>query len=284
MALHVFLKIVSGLEYLHGKGIIHGDIKPENVLIDGKVREPRTWMPRLTDFGTVALISDPVLIDGRPAVVATPRYASPEHLWGVDHLEVRSDIYCLGLLLHFLLTARHASTAGSVPEASEVVRSPLSVMNIIDQPEAVLELFRRCTSVDPDQRFASCDALGLAVRDVLEGLGITLKLDDIKADLATEIMEEQAEQQKAHQRRAKGFPSLEAEPLQPDDEGSESEHAQVSENTSSSLEQTPVDPPRHAAPELLPGDEVSQERFVWWLVAVGILVLGGVAAIVAAVL
>ena len=203
-ALHVFLKIVSGLEYLHGKGIIHGDIKPENVLVDGKVREPLTWMPRLTDFGTVALISDPVLIDGRPAVVATPRYASPEHMWGVDHLEVRSDVYCLGLLLHFLLTARHASVASSVPEAAEVVRAPMSVMNIIDQPESVLELFRKCTSVSPDERFSSCAELGLAVRDALDSLGIKLKLDDIKADLATEIMEDQAARQKETQRRARG--------------------------------------------------------------------------------
>ena len=241
-------------------------------------------MPRLTDFGTVALISDPVLIDGRPAVVATPRYASPEHLWGVDHLEVRSDIYCLGLLLHFLLTARHASTAGSVPEASEVVRSPLSVMNIIDQPEAVLELFRRCTSVDPDQRFASCDALGMAVRDVLEGLGITLKLDDIKADLATEIMEEQAEQQKAHQRRAKGLPSLEAEPIEPDEQESEADGDAHDAAGPPVLDETPVDMPRQHTPEVLATDDESQARFVWWLVAVGILVLGGIGAIVAAVL
>ena len=101
--LQLFLSICQGIEYLHSKGVIHGDLKPENVMIDGDYRRPETWKPLVTDFGTVGLIAHPVVIDGRTAVVATPRYASPEHLRGVDKIEIRSDVYCLGLMLHHLL-------------------------------------------------------------------------------------------------------------------------------------------------------------------------------------
>ena len=279
-----FLKIVSGLEYLHGKGIIHGDIKPENVLVDGKVREPLTWMPRLTDFGTVALISDPVLIDGRPAVVATPRYASPEHMWGVDHLEVRSDVYCLGLLLHFLLTARHASVASSVPEAAEVVRAPMSVMNIIDQPESVLELFRKCTSVSPDERFSSCAELGLAVRDALDSLGIKLKLDDIKADLATEIMEDQAARQKETQRRARGGIEVPEQTLEDEADSSSAEHEPDSAPaTDLDTQDSELPSADHATPvEQFHVQTSSEQRFIWWLIAVVVLGIGGLIVLLTA--
>ena len=79
-ALDLFLKILQGIDYLHEKGVVHGDIKPENLMIQGNPREPETWVPLVTDFGTVALIANPVEIEGKPAVVATPRYASVAEL------------------------------------------------------------------------------------------------------------------------------------------------------------------------------------------------------------
>ena len=285
-ALQVFLKIVSGLEYLHERGIIHGDIKPENVLIDGKVREPETWMPRLTDFGTVALISDPVMIDGRPAVVATPRYASPEHVLGVNQITERSDLYCLGLLLHYLLTGRHASSATSVEDAALVVRQPLSVMNLLDLPEGVLEVYRRTTAVEPTERYASCSELGLAVRDLLDSQGISLKLDDIKADLATEIMEEQAEKQR--QNMQGGFLDGETEEV---DEEEQATPLNVQETDP--VEPIPATPKVEASssaePQKAPESPIespvystnsaeSRQRFIWWLVVVGLLSLGAVLA------
>ena len=291
-ALQVFLKIVSGLEYLHERGIIHGDIKPENVLIDGKVREPDTWMPRLTDFGTVALISDPVMIDGRPAVVATPRYASPEHVLGVDQITERSDFYCLGLLLHYLLTGRHASSATTVEDAAIVVRQPLSVMNILDLPEGVLEVFRRATAVEESHRYANCSEMGLAVRDLLDSQGISLQLDDIKADLATEIMEDQAEKQRLN---VQGDPlGAETHEISADGQGL-SLNAQETDPVApipdtpiedAALASTPVENP--SAPEEMPlfvvDREESRQRFIWWLVVVGLLALGAVLAGVASLL
>jgi serine/threonine protein kinase len=209
-ALKVLLSIVQGIEYMHEKGILHGDLKPENVLLQGDFRQPESWVPKVTDFGTVALVANPVLIGGRAAVVATPRYASPEHMLGVDKLEPRSDIYCLGLILHFLLTGQHASAARSVEEAASVVSAPINVASIVDQPEPVLVIFRGCTAVDPDARPPSCRELALSIRKVLDSLGVAVDVDDLQADLATEVDEER---QKA---AAAAAPASEVELPEPD--------------------------------------------------------------------
>jgi serine/threonine protein kinase len=200
--LQVFLKILQGIDYLHGKGIVHGDLKPENVMIEGDFRKAETWTPKVADFGTVALIANPVEIDGRPAVVATPRYASPEHLLGVDQIEVRSDIYAMGLILHFLLTGRHASNAQSVREAAERVGLPVPIVNLVDQPEALIAVFKRATAIEPQDRYDTTRELALAVRGILDAVGAELDLPDVAADLATEVDEE-----RARLKQQKGAPS-----------------------------------------------------------------------------
>jgi serine/threonine protein kinase len=196
VAMRVFLSVLQGVEYAHERNVVHGDIKPENVLVSGVFEKPDTWDLRVTDFGTVGLIAHPVIIDGRSAVVATPRYASPEHLYGVDHLERRSDIYAMGLLLHFLLTGRHASTARNVKEAAERVMRPMPLVNLVDLPDAVISVFQTCTAVERDARFSTCRDLALAVREVLDGMGEEIQLEDLSADLATEVMDERVEMKK----------------------------------------------------------------------------------------
>lgn len=192
-ALQVFLGVLQGVEYAHGKGVVHGDIKPENVLVHADdFRTPDTWVPMVTDFGTFALIANPVVIDGQAAVVASPRYASPEHLHGIDKIDARSDIYCLGLLLHFLLTGRHASEARTVEEAHEHTRAPVPLVHLVDQPVSIHLLFQRATAVSPDDRYRTCREFAIAIRATLDELGVQLRLEDLQADLATEVMEERA--------------------------------------------------------------------------------------------
>jgi len=190
-ALDLFLKILQGIDYLHEKGVVHGDIKPENIMINGNPREPDTWVPLVTDFGTVALIANPVEIEGKPAVVATPRYASPEHLLGVDRIEVRSDVYCLGLILHFLVTGRHASDAKNIQEAVTRVMNDVPTDALRGQPESLVAVFEKATARSPLRRYANVREFALAIRDVLEELGIQLGLEDVQAELATEVDDEE---------------------------------------------------------------------------------------------
>lgn len=255
--LQVFLAITQGLDYLHGKGVVHGDLKPENVMIEGDYRKPATWNPLVTDFGTVGLIAHPVVIDGRTAVVATPRYASPEHMRGVDRIEVRSDVYCLGLLLHHLLTGRHCSDARTVREAAKFVHQTIPVVNLVDLPEDLIEVFRKATRVKPEKRYADCRELALAIRQVLDGLGVQLDLEDVQADLATEVDEEQAEAQRKLTEAAQREPAeteapTELDPVQPP-RGKPGAYEKASR---SEVTLEPGDPPESGDPASMPGDEV----------------------------
>ena len=175
------------MDYLHEKGVVHGDIKPENIMINGNPREPETWVPLVTDFGTVALIANPVEIEGKPAVVATPRYASPEHLLGVDRIEVRSDVYCLGLILHFVVTAPPRQRRQEHPRCGHSRHERRAHRRLQDQPESLVKVFEKATARSPLRRYANIREFALAVRDVLEELGIQLGLEDVLAELATEV-------------------------------------------------------------------------------------------------
>jgi serine/threonine protein kinase len=203
-ALQMILGLIQGVEYAHEKGVTHGDIKPENVLIHGEFHDPRTWVPKLTDFGTVGIIAHPVTVDGQPAVVVSPRYASPEHVYGMDYLEPRSDIYCLGLLLHYLLTGTHASNASTVNEAAETVGRPVPVAAIVDQPDSIIRIFQKATRVKAEDRFESCRGFALAIREALDVIGAELELDDLQADLVTEIMEERRREKRESLEKRRG--------------------------------------------------------------------------------
>jgi serine/threonine protein kinase len=252
-ALRLFLQILQGVEHAHARGFVHGDIKPENVLIQGDVRVPSSWVPLVTDFGTVGLIAHPVQIDGRPAVVASPRYASPEHLRGVTSLIPASDIFALGLLLHYVVSGQHASAATTVPEAALVVKAPLSVVHLVDQPEGVLGIFLRATAIDPAGRYASCGELASAVRGVLDRLGVRVD-EDLAADLATELVDD----------GRTGPRSMAQVPTDPD-----------STPTTPAASTPPPEPPPPEPPPAAP-----RSRAISWIfLGSGALALGAVAAV-----
>jgi len=106
--LDLFVQVCHAIQHAHQKGIIHGDIKPSNIMValhDGKP------VPKVIDFGiskaTEARLTDKFLFTAYAQLVGTPAYMSPEQaeMGGVD-IDTRSDIYSLGVLLYELLTGR----------------------------------------------------------------------------------------------------------------------------------------------------------------------------------
>ena len=107
-ALALVRQICAGLDYAHSRGVIHRDVKPENVLLG------RDGTAKLADFGLAKLAGDPDSVpDTAPTaltragqIMGTPRYMAPEQLSGGDAIDCRADVYAVGVLLYELLTGK----------------------------------------------------------------------------------------------------------------------------------------------------------------------------------
>ncbi len=168
------------LAYAHGRGVIHRDIKPDNIMI-----ERATGRALLMDFGIsrsvhVAPTSAGATRAGLTRVgevVGTPEYMSPEQASG-DVLDGRSDLYALGLVAWFALTG-HSAMAGDttakilVRQLTETVPTVTSLRP--DVPPRLAEVIDRCLAKTPDDRFANAEAITDALDvEALRGVEIPL--------------------------------------------------------------------------------------------------------------
>lgn len=169
-------EVASGVGYAHTSGVIHRDLKPSNILIDGAGR------PRVLDFGLARPVEASVEASATREFVGTPAYASPEQLAGDPaSINVRSDVYALGLILYRLLTgvhpypidgslaelARHAIGTEPMPPSRYVRRLPSDIETIV----------LKCLAKAPERRYASAVALASDIEDYLHGRPISARRD-----------------------------------------------------------------------------------------------------------
>jgi len=150
-ASRIFAEVASALAYAHKHGVIHRDIKPQNVLLDLE-----TGRSLVTDFG-IARTVEGTSLTATGVVVGTPAYLSPEHVAGeaTDH---RADIYALGVMAYEMLAGQQPFTA-STPTAMLVKRlavrpSPLASVRK-DVPKELEALVSSCLATDPEERMQS---------------------------------------------------------------------------------------------------------------------------------
>jgi eukaryotic-like serine/threonine-protein kinase len=152
------------LAYAHGRGVVHRDIKPDNIMI-----ERATGRALVMDFGIARIIeSAPAPTTGTRGaltrlgeVVGTPEYMSPEQATG-DHVDGRSDLYSLGLTAYFALTGAPAvsgETTGKILARQIADVLPPMKSRRPDLPPALGEAIDRCVAKDPNQRFANAEGL-----------------------------------------------------------------------------------------------------------------------------
>ena len=155
-ARHILRQICSALTYLHNREIVHRDIKGSNIMVGSNDRVT------LLDFGVVRLPDSTVTAMGQ--VIGTPKYMSPEQCRG-ERVDVRSDVYSLGLLVFEMLTGRFPYNVSTIEGYIEAHgrKEPLQCTKANrDLPRALEKWFARVLAKAREKRFSS-------VLEMLEG-------------------------------------------------------------------------------------------------------------------
>jgi serine/threonine-protein kinase len=152
-------QLCAGLEAAHAAGVVHRDLKPDNVLLEhGSDRAV------ITDFG-IARSGDDIGVTQIGAVVGTPRYMSPEQLAGRD-VDARSDLFSLGVMMFELATGTRPWAGDSA--IAIAVAQATSEAGVVDTtsgdiPAAFGAIVAACLQLEPARRPASAELIGAAI-------------------------------------------------------------------------------------------------------------------------
>src|SRR4051794_26943234 len=161
-ALTLLGQIASALDDAHARGLVHRDVKPANILVDGE-------HAYLADFGLAKHASSASSLTGERSFVGTIAYVSPEQVKG-EKVDGRADVYSLGCVLHEALTGappfdRESELAVVYAHLNELPPRASDVRpGLPDQLDAVL---RKAMSKEPRRRYASCGEMIAAGRTAL---------------------------------------------------------------------------------------------------------------------
>ena len=152
-ALHFITQIMKALSHAHSRGIIHRDIKPQNIMVlrDGSVK--------VADFGIACLANSANTLTQE--ALGSVHYMSPEQAKG-DRIDARSDIYSAGVVLYEMLTGRlpfegDSAVSVAIQHLSSVPLSPCEINP--DVPEALELICMKAMASDIDKRYASADEM-----------------------------------------------------------------------------------------------------------------------------
>jgi predicted Ser/Thr protein kinase len=173
-AIAIARSVVAAVRAAHEAGVVHRDLKPENVLLSD------SGIVKVVDFGIARVADEGVSqLTRHGALLGTPAYMAPEQLLGTT-ADARTDIFAIGILLIEMITGRHPGlAAAAAPVSGRPEGRPLRTTGDTEskRPEgrplptggdtdALIEVARHCTQLDPAARYQSASAL----LDVLEQL------------------------------------------------------------------------------------------------------------------
>ncbi len=151
--------VADALTYAHEKGVVHRDIKPDNILLEGD-------RVLVADFGVARAVSEiHEKLTATGMVVGTPTYMSPEQASGEREIDGRSDIFALACVLYELL-AGEAPFHGPTPQATLMRRftgPPRALRPLFDVPESLEAAVLKALSRDPNDRYQTAAAFSEAL-------------------------------------------------------------------------------------------------------------------------
>ena len=155
----VMREVADALAYAHDRGVVHRDIKPDNILLDAV-----TGRPMVTDFGIARAMdsSGDSRLTATGMAIGTPAYMSPEQAAGEREIDGRSDLYSLGILGYQMLTGEPPFTAGSTPAmlVKHISERPVPVQQRrADLPAELARSVMMLLEKDPSHRFPTAAAL-----------------------------------------------------------------------------------------------------------------------------
>jgi eukaryotic-like serine/threonine-protein kinase len=160
----IMKETADALGLAHAMGVIHRDVKPDNILLEGTRRRVV-----VTDFGIAKALSAGSgvgTLTGTGVVIGTPTYMSPEQAAGERDIDARSDLYSLGLVAFEMLVGDPPFQAGTVPGIlmKQITEPAPDVRSLRpDCPEDLGNTIMRCLEKNPDDRWPTADALRRAL-------------------------------------------------------------------------------------------------------------------------
>lgn len=173
----VLIPVARGLGAAHAAGMVHRDVKPENLLLG------RDGIVRVTDFGLARAIASANATFGTDVLIGSPHYLAPEAVEG-DRLDPRADVYALGVILYECLTgvpphSAETAFATAMRHTTHTVPPPSSLVDGI--PPGVDDVVRWSTAIDRGTRYPTGDdlarALGVAVPEVIPPMELDTGID-----------------------------------------------------------------------------------------------------------
>ncbi|MBX3162807.1 MAG: serine/threonine protein kinase, partial [Deltaproteobacteria bacterium] len=161
--LHLAAQLCDGLAHAHARGIVHRDVKPDNILL---VASGDSELARLADFGLATSTLDDGASPSTSAVLCTPAYAAPEQLRG-RRVDPRADLYALGVTLFEMLTGALPFGADARTAAARKLAGPAPSAGDLGAfvPARFAAVIARLLAPDPADRFASAAELKRALAD-----------------------------------------------------------------------------------------------------------------------
>ena len=163
-ALRIANQIASALHAAHTAGIIHRDLKSENIFLTNK--DDRPDHVKVLDFGISRFMEAESDSSGRGMVMGTPEFMAPEQVTTPDHVDRRADIYALGVILYEMLSARRPYKSDPDPQVvlKQVVSEAPPPLGKSEAPPGLSEMIlERLLAKDPDQRFQTMKELQAAL-------------------------------------------------------------------------------------------------------------------------